>query len=672
MKRLFYLIIGFITPVISQSQSNTDRTDSLKQAYYSDAPDAERVKTGTRLISDYTLLNIDSAIVFAFKVTELANTLGDEQLVLRAKWAQADALSERDIPASMKIYYEILEIYRRQDNKAGMASCYVDIGLLYLYTGSTEKYIFYLQKAKSIHSILGDFNSVNDCNAEIGGIYGITDSDSAKHYLNLAAVDSSRWSSQYYQYYWGNAEKKDNPNKARLHFLRSLELSKQHDDLRCYSLASRWFCIFLQNQNQIDSAIVIGKGGLNAANKSGFYRGVVNNSEQLHKIYDGLNQTDSAYKYLSIFVEAKNALLSQDKIDQIQQAAINQQQRSSQLEAEKEQIQARIKLFGAGGVAFILLVFALFFYRNQLKSRKSNNLLKQQSEEINNKNVELHTSYKNLKSAQSQLIQAEKMASLGELTAGIAHEIQNPLNFVNNFSEVSSELVYETIEEVESVKTRHALSQQQDLSQRQDLSEDKESLSEITDLLSDVKSNLEKITHHGKRADAIVKGMLAHSSSSKGEKTPTDLNALAEEYLKLSYHGLRAKDKSFNADFKTDFDPNLPKVNMVPQDIGRVLLNLINNAFQAVNGVSNPIVTVKTELSTSDQVLVTIKDNGPGIPDDIKDKIFQPFFTTKPTGEGTGLGLSLSYDIVKAHGGELILKPNEGEGTAFIIHLPQA
>jgi len=271
--------------------------------------------------------------------------------------------------------------------------------------------------------------------------------------------------------------------------------------------------------------------------------------------------------------------------------------------------------------------------------------------------TELEASLKTVKSTQAQLIQSEKMASLGELTAGIAHEIQNPLNFVNNFSEVSTELVDEMNEEL-----------------------DKGDVDEAKDLSSDIRQNLEKITHHGKRADAIVKGMLAHSRSGKGEKVPTDLNALAEEYLKLSYHGLRAKDKSFNADFKTDFDPNLPKINVVPQDIGRVLLNLINNAFQACASEENekPLVTVRTARSVSPSgaggsaecVQIAISDNGLGIPDDIKDKIFQPFFTTKPTGQGTGLGLSLSYDIVKAHGGELKVKSSKNQGSEFYFNLP--
>ncbi|MCZ4410068.1 ATP-binding protein [Cryomorphaceae bacterium 1068] len=321
-----------------------------------------------------------------------------------------------------------------------------------------------------------------------------------------------------------------------------------------------------------------------------------------------------------------------------------------------------------GGLSFMLMPLSIAIYLGYSFSQRSRSLelqlqaVKKLSSEntrilsdqksilekqVTERTSALNESLDNLKAAQSQLVQSEKMASLGELTAGIAHEIQNPLNFVNNFSELNKELVEEAVEELE-----------------------KGDIEETKSLLNDLGENSEKITHHGKRADAIVKGMLAHSRSGKGEKKPTDLNRLAEEYLKLSYHGIRAKDKSFNADFKTDFDHNLPKVNVVPQDIGRVLLNLINNAFQAVNGVSNPTVTVKTEHTTSNELGISITDNGPGIPDDIKEKIFQPFFTTKPTGQGTGLGLSLSYDIVKAHGGELDLESKSGKKTTFTILLP--
>jgi two-component system, NtrC family, sensor kinase len=274
---------------------------------------------------------------------------------------------------------------------------------------------------------------------------------------------------------------------------------------------------------------------------------------------------------------------------------------------------------------------------------------------------ELQRTLNELKATQNQLIQSEKMASLGELTAGIAHEIQNPLNFVNNFSEINTELIAEMKQEIE-----------------------KGNLAEAKTIANDIADNEKKINHHGKRADAIVKGMLQHSRSSSGVKEPTNINALADEYLRLAYHGLRAKDKSFNATMKTDYDESIGNINIIPQDIGRVILNLITNAFYATNekqklGLAGyePTVTVKTLKNPPPagggrgaRVLISVKDNGNGIPQKVLDKIFQPFFTTKPTGQGTGLGLSLSYDIVKAHGGELRVETKEGEGSEFILTLP--
>jgi signal transduction histidine kinase len=264
---------------------------------------------------------------------------------------------------------------------------------------------------------------------------------------------------------------------------------------------------------------------------------------------------------------------------------------------------------------------------------------------------EIEKAYRDLKATQAQLIQSEKMASLGELTAGIAHEIQNPLNFVNNFSELSNELIDEMKTELDKGEVREAII-----------------------IAEDIKQNLEKINHHGKRADAIVKGMLAHSRTSTGQRELTDINALAGEYLRLSWHGLKAKDPSFNVSLHFEPDELLPKLNVVPQDIGKVLLNLINNAFYAVDekrksGMEGyePSVTISTRKE-KDKVEIKVRDNGNGIPEKVLDKIFQPFFTTKPTGQGTGLGLSLAYDIVKAHGGEI--KVETEYGTVFIISLP--
>ena len=299
--------------------------------------------------------------------------------------------------------------------------------------------------------------------------------------------------------------------------------------------------------------------------------------------------------------------------------------------------------------------------QEELERLKSEQLLVE-NEKINQQRNELEKTLDKLKTTQNQLVQKEKLASLGELTAGIAHEIQNPLNFVNNFSELSVDLVKDLKDELKRPEKDEAY---------------------IDELFDDLSQNQDKINHHGKRASSIVKGMLEHSRASTGERELTDINALADEYLRLSYHGMRAKDKSFNADYKTEFDSNLPKINVIPQDIGRVLLNLINNAFYAVHernlrGLKNleglktytPSVLVTTKLHDN-QIIIKVKDNGTGMPESVLAKVFQPFFTTKPTGEGTGLGLSLSYDIVtKGHGGALEVESTEGVGSEFIIHLP--
>jgi len=324
--------------------------------------------------------------------------------------------------------------------------------------------------------------------------------------------------------------------------------------------------------------------------------------------------------------------------------------------------------------AYAIYVLFLLFLIRRIHLFQKAKTIRRERERSQQKELEqareIEKAYKKLKSTQSQLIQSEKMASLGELTAGIAHEIQNPLNFVNNFSEVSIDLIDEMDEELANGND-----------------------DEVKAIKEDLRQNLEKINHHGNRASSIVKGMLQHSRTSSRQKELTDINALADEYLRLAYHGLRAKDKSFNADFKTELDESLPKINVIPQEIGRVLLNLINNAFYAVDnraksidpltpkgGIEErgkdyvPTVTVSTTFqnppSGGKGVRIVVKDNGPGIPASIVDKIFQPFFTTKPTGQGTGLGLSLSYDIIKAHGGIITVNSKENEGTEFIIILP--
>ena len=373
---------------------------------------------------------------------------------------------------------------------------------------------------------------------------------------------------------------------------------------------------------------------------------------------------DSTNRYLQLAITTKDSLTT-NKINRLaafQRLTLDEQIRLQAEEKKRVEAENKRKLYILFAGILVALIIILLIYRNNRQKQKAYVLLQSQKAETDIQKEKADAALQELKATQSQLIQSEKMASLGELTAGIAHEIQNPLNFVNNFSEVSKELLDEMKTELVNGNTEEA-----------------------KEIANDVIQNLEKINHHGKRADAIVKGMLQHSRSSSGTKEPTDINALADEYLRLAYHGLRAKDKSFNATLKTDFDNTITPVTIITQDIGRVILNLITNAFYVVDEKKkatttaeqqyDPTVSVSTKLQKSNsgdgnKVFISVKDNGNGIPQNILDKIFQPFFTTKPTGQGTGLGLSLSYDIVKAHGGELKVQTKEGEGTEFIIALP--
>jgi two-component system, NtrC family, sensor kinase len=367
--------------------------------------------------------------------------------------------------------------------------------------------------------------------------------------------------------------------------------------------------------------------------------------ENMYQHFQRFAQRDSSFKYLQL-ANKERAFFTKKTISNLaafQQVLLDRQLKLKDLQREKVETQGRVRMYSLLTALFVFLVFGAVLLYSYLQKRKANVILASQKEQI-------ESTLQKLKSTQTQLIQSEKLASLGELTAGIAHEIQNPLNFVNNFSEVSVEL----LEELKAERQK---------------AEGKRDFELEDELLSDLSQNQEKINHHGKRASSIVKGMLEHSRKNSGEKELTDINTLADEYLRLAYHGLRAKDSQFNADFQTDFDDNLPKVEVISQDFGRVLLNLINNAFYAVKNVEKPLVKVSTK-KVDDQIVIKVKDNGTGMSAETKAKIFQPFFTTKPTGEGTGLGLSLAYDIVtKGHGGTLEVESTEGIGTTFTIKL---
>ncbi|HLY69979.1 MAG TPA: ATP-binding protein, partial [Puia sp.] len=392
-------------------------------------------------------------------------------------------------------------------------------------------------------------------------------------------------------------------------------------------------------QNNKDSSLYYARRGLALTKVTHDLSDAAMVYSTLSSVFRFENNMDSAFEYQGMALAAKDSLNNEEKVKQFENVGFKEQLRVQQLEEERVAVQNKIRTYAMLAGSGAVLLIAIILYRNNRQKQKAN--------------VVLAKTLSDLKSTQSQLIQSEKMASLGELTAGIAHEIQNPLNFVNNFSDVNTELVTEAESEI-----------------------DKNNIGEAKAILNDIKENEQKINHHGKRADAIVKGMLQHSRTSTGIKDPRNINALADEYLRLSYHGFRAKNKFFDATTKTDFDQSIGKVNIIPQDFGMVFLNLYNNAFYAVNEKSRegiqgyePTVSVCTRKADN-RIRITVKDNGNGIQPKVIDKIFQPFFTTKPTGQGTGLGLSLSHDIIKAHGGEISVNTKEGEYTEFIVQLP--
>jgi two-component system NtrC family sensor kinase len=444
--------------------------------------------------------------------------------------------------------------------------------------------------------------------------------------------------------------------EAKQFSLKGIEAIKKNDDHQVSDLIYYQYAMLLQKDGRFREAITQAKLALDAAKaiKDPYFMPLI--SKTISEYYDGLREKDSTLFYLKLSAEYYAQLNSARNISEIEATQFSDQMHAQETQAqnilEKEKERDRLRLYGFITGISILLFVSLIIWRNSVQRKKAYALLQQQKQETDNQKQKVETTLEELRSTQAQLIQSEKMASLGELTAGIAHEIQNPLNFVNNFSDVNRELIAEMKEEIT-----------------------KGNFDEVKFLADDLETNEEKINHHGKRADAIVKGMLQHSRVSTGQRELTDINALADEYLRLSYHGMRAKDKNFNATLHTDFDATIGKINIVPQDIGRVLLNLFNNAFYAVNEKEKtadknykPVVSVQTKR-LNDKIEIKVIDNGNGIPQNIVDKIFQPFFTTKPTGQGTGLGLSLSYDIIKAHSGEIKVETKEGEGSLFIIQL---
>jgi signal transduction histidine kinase/Tfp pilus assembly protein PilF len=511
-----------------------------------------------------------------------------------------------NIKNQLKNYREAEKYANAAGDRGQIASIIFHMGISYMNDGKLDSALMFIKKAQSIFSDLKD-PQIGRSMIYLGETY----------------------------------ERMGNFDLAVNTMLQAMALLKETNDYVHRGLGYISLSRVYANLKKFDSALYYAKESLKIFEKRkdpAWKRDAFN---LLASYFDHLGRTDSATVYLKLAKSLSDSLSVEERKNLLafQDVVVEEQVKLEKLEKEKIQTKSKIRTYSMITGLVILSLIGLILYSNNKKEKKAK--------------IVLEKTLKELKSTQAQLIQSEKMASLGELTAGIAHEIQNPLNFVNNFSEVNSELIAEMKQEI-----------------------DKGNLQEVKSIADSIDENEQKIIIHGKRADAIVKGMLQHSRSSSGTKEPTDINALADEYLRLSYHGLRAKDKLFNATMKTDFDNSIVNINIIPQDIGRVILNLINNAFYAVDekkkqlgDTYEPTVSVSTK-KIDGKVEIKVSDNGNGIPQKVLDKIFQPFFTTKPTGQGTGLGLSLSYDIVKAHGGELKVETKEDEGAEFIIQLP--
>jgi signal transduction histidine kinase len=705
MRKLIFFLCGF--SFFSNCFSQDRETDSLLALLNKESADTAKVDLMNKLAVAYFNTSPEKAMKYGTDAKTLAETTGyTPGLAYALKNIGIVYYLQADYIQTLTYWNESLKEFENANDKKGIANILSNLGAVYSNEGDDAKALdYYLKalkyaeetndtlrlvtvlnnigsvyfnnvskrdtalnyylKALPMCEILGDDDAIGTITVNLGEIYLDKNKDtlalqyfqrSAKAYANSKNLPYSL--NDIAKVY----EKRKDYGTALKYHLQALDISKKLSARLELSQSYQGLANVYILQKNIPQALEAYKSAESIA------REIAANYE-LEKIYKGLSDTyaalndyPNAYKYQRLLTRTKDTLYNDEKDKKLAFLQFNFEIQKKQTEIDlltkdktvkdldlKTQTTVRNSLIAVLSLV-LLLVFILF--RNYRIKDRTNALL-------GNQKKELEKTLAELKTTQTQLIQSEKMASLGELTAGIAHEIQNPLNFVNNFSDVSGELLDEMKEEMANGNVQEA-----------------------TGIADEIQRNLDKILYHGRRADAIVKGMLQHSRTSIAKKEPTDINGLADEYLRLSFHGLRAKDKSFNTEIKTSFDKNINKINIVPQDVGRVLLNLFTNAFYAVNEKKKkqgekfkPEISVQTKKingsSGYGSIEIKVEDNGSGIPQNIIDKIFQPFFTTKPAGQGTGLGLSLAYDIItKEHNGSIKVESKEGEGTKFIIHLP--
>ncbi len=656
--RLLLLFLCLLS-LAGKSRAQDPVIDSLKLELRNAKSDSARVELMTRLEESYASNNHDSSLAYAARAMELAQStnnligqihaytrlfavygnIGDYskllEMLLNALKIAEQLPKERfetmaGIHQTLGFVYRIMENYPealKQHRLAeqyqlaagrplkGIAASYTNACMSFLGLGMPDSALFYVQKGMKWY-----------------------DTTIPSYALTFAFIGTV-------------ADTLGNDKEAEAYYMEGIRfyLQKPRRD-RGYYLMRLYISLaqHFRKSGSMDSCIYYASLAYETCKKNQFTHYALQSANVLWQAFESEHKPDSVVKYLMAMKVANDSIFSQSKLRQFQSIDYSEEQRQREINAAKERLANQVRYYALLAALGVFLLIAFILYRNNRQKQKANILLQKQKQEI-------EEALSSLKTTQAQLVQSEKMASLGELTAGIAHEIQNPLNFVNNFSEVNTELIDE-------------------LDKSLNLDDKKESSA----IARDLRQNLEKINFHGKRADSIVKSMLQHSQKGGGIRESTDINSLCDEFLRISFHGFRAKDKGFNSSMQTKFDPTIEKINIIPQDLGRVLLNLFNNAFYAMaekkKAIGNtdgyePILMLQTK-KWNDRVEIRIKDNGTGIPQGIVDKIFQPFFTTKPTGLGTGLGLSLSYDIIKAHGGDISILTTEGGGTEFVIQVP--
>jgi len=610
--------------------------------------------------------DLKKGLGYAEKLISLSQKLGNNTYLRRGyflKGTKKKALGE--LGEALEAYFKSAEIAKATNHLVAEGECYVVIADVYSAANNHPNAKDYYKKA--IATLRQSNDSVKLASALINAgdeLRKIKEYDSALLYFNeslmivnkIDNVSGKGYSLGGLGMVYTSMGKYDIAETNLVQAIRILEEMEDFSPICDYFISMADIYVHKGN-NQ--AALNYVARSLQLAEQLGQKEQIANASHKLSELYEKTGNTTDALKYFRQYVVYRDSLNNLETVNKMNDLRRNfeTEQNKIQLDLVNEQKQNKTRLTVYLAVILGLAIVMLgILINNNMHKQKAYKTLDLQKLETDTQKLKAEEALTELQATQKQLIQSAKMASLGELTAGIAHEIQNPLNFVNNFSDVSVELLDEL------KQTTNKLT-----------SPDKTDADRV---INDLADNLKKISVHGQRADSIVKGMLMHSRTNTGKKEPTDINTLADEYLRLSYHGLRAKDKTFNANFTSHFDDTIGKVELVPQDIGRVLLNLFNNAFYSVNekkkqGIAGyePVVSVTTK-KMGNKLIIKVKDNGPGIPQTVLDKVFQPFFTTKPTGEGTGLGLSLSYDIINAHDGEIKAETKEGEFAEFIIQLP--